>query len=85
MVAGGILGGVLQYVLWGAAIVLDILFAGGTGLAIFRATHRLPVFRSAAIVVTAAAIVALPGIAGYWSLAVGLVGILAIAIVEHRQ
>lgn len=61
-----------------------VLFPGGTHLAIWRATGRLLVPRAAITVATAVALIVVPGVAPWVSLAIAFAGVAAIATVEQR-
>ncbi len=66
------------------ALALSVtLFTGGMALAIWRATRRLPLFRTLIALTTAVAVVAGAGVAPAVSLVIAFVGVATIAVVEH--
>ena len=61
-----------------------ILFVGGMGAALWRATGTFPRLRIILTIVTGVAVVAAIGVNPVISLGIGLIGITAIGVLEHR-
>ncbi len=68
----------------GALAVGLALFVGGMALATWRAIRRLLLPRVILTAVTALTVVAVTGVPALFTLAIALVGIIAIAVLEHR-
>ena len=62
-----------------------LLFVGVMAIAIWRATRQILLPRTILVLGTAVAVVAVSGVSGQLSLAIALVGILAIVIIEQRS
>jgi low temperature requirement protein LtrA len=61
-----------------------LLFLGGAGTAVWRATRMFLRFRFVTSIVTAAVVAVLAGVDPHWSLAIAFVGTGAIAVHENR-
>ena len=62
-----------------------LLFVGGMALALWRATRRLLLPRVIVTIATGVAVVAVSGVAPSFSLAIVLLGVVAIAVIEQRS
>jgi hypothetical protein len=68
------------------ALALGVaLFTGGMGLALWRATKKLRRLRMIIAIATATIIVSVSGLPPAFNLAIAFVGLVAIALVEHRS
>jgi low temperature requirement protein LtrA len=74
----------LQREVLGALAAGVLLFVGGTALAIWRATRQVWMPRIVLSVITALLIVAIGGVSPLISMGIALLGVVTIAIVEHR-
>jgi low temperature requirement protein LtrA len=69
----------------GALAVGVLLFVGGAGAALYRATGRKPLVRLAAAVVTAAAVLMVSNVPPTASLAIAFAGVALVAVLESRR